>query len=102
MKDAKPFPVPKTFPCPYCGEKARRTKLRDTGIAFFSHHIEERKLVGQATFLTLYTIHYFAAKWDGEEWKLAPKVGLGSSKVCERLGDFRGNYTDWTSCDKDD
>jgi len=103
MADAKPFPVPEALTCPYCDGQALRRELNsDTGVVFFSHRLEEKVKVGQATWVTLYTIHHFAAKWDGSEWKHAPNARLGSSKVCERLGDFRGNYTDWTSCDRKD
>jgi hypothetical protein len=103
MTDAKPFPVPSAFTCPYCDRQARQSKFNPrTGVAFFTHRTEEKVKVGQATWVTLYTIHLFAVTWDGNEWKHAPGVRLGSPKVCERLGDFCGNYTDWVSCDRKD
>jgi hypothetical protein len=103
MTDVSPFPIPRAFKCPYCGVSAPRCKFEArTAVAFFSHNIEEKVKVGQATQVTLYTVHLFAATWDGSEWRHAPSARLRSPKVCERLGDFRGSYTDWTSCDKND
>ena len=103
MKDVKPFPIPRVFKCPYCGTSTPRSSfIPRTAVALFSHRTEEKVKVGQATWVTLYTVHLFAVTWDGSEWKHAPNVRLGSPKMCERLGDFRGNYTDWTSCDRKD
>jgi hypothetical protein len=105
MKDVSPFPVPKVFECPYCGAHAIQSKFDPrTGVAFFTHHVEETKKVGQVTKVILHSIHLFAVTWGGGEfgWEHSPGTRLRSSKVCERVEITRGQCSDWASCDRRD
>lgn len=71
-----PFTIPLTLACPYCGKQATRSGFNlYTGVVFYAHHpTREERLAARLPGLTLGTVHCFTAKWDGNEWKHAPKV----------------------------
>lgn len=92
------FPIPKTQPCPYCGEICGTGTLAQDGKIHHSHKIEEKVRVGDANVVTLITLHQFVTMWDGDEWVHAD-VRFGSSKVLQRIKLGNGHSTDWSSCD---
>ena len=98
-----PHPIPKRVNCPYCGELATRHNYNaDTGVASYSHSIEERHKIGQASVLVLHTVHQFNATWGGVEWAHDPNTRMQTPKIMERLELYRGGHTDWESCDGKD
>ncbi len=93
-----PFPIPKTQPCPYCGEICGSGTLAQDGKIHHSHQIEEKVRVGAANVVTLITRHKFVVMWDGDAWKHAD-VSFGPCKVIQKIELGNGYSTDWSSCD---
>ena len=91
----QPFPFPKTFPCPYCGEAARTGNYTDPSSQLHcSHAIIEKKRISQHIVVELETRHQFVVKWSGESWQAVDEP-FGSSKVCERAEFGNGENTGW-------
>lgn len=95
-----PFPIPKTFACPYCDQSGRFGSFNtDHNRAHYSHQIDECKQVGNVLHVILQTRHQFVTQWDGKAW-YAADVSFGSSKVIERIKLHDGDRTGWKSCDE--
>jgi hypothetical protein len=92
----QPFPLPKSFRCPYCKSDSPHLGGFDTGssLVHFSHKIKKYIKVGHKIHVTLETLHQFCIKWVGGEWHIVTE-GMGTSKACERVEFGNGDTTDW-------
>ncbi len=98
-EEKQPFPVPKTFDCPYCGEVATAGNFKpDGGFCHFSHKVKRRIKVGYYYYVTIETIHQFEIHWCDEGWQ-SKRHSTGSSQMCERVVLGNGDCTDWRGFD---
>ena len=97
-----PFPVPKTFTCPYCGKVASAGEFSpNQGIGHFAHKVKEMVKVGRHWRVTLETIHQFEIHWVDGVWQSSTKVS-GCHQMCERVELSNGENTDWHGYNLDD
>lgn len=90
-----PFPIPKTFECPYCGSTALQGEFKPSdGRCHFSHEVNEKVKVGFYYYVTLVTIHQFEILWVDGTWQ-SWKGCTGSHQMCERVELSNGKTTNW-------
>ena len=93
---SKPFPIPKTFDCPYCGEISRRGNLDEHDLVHCSHTIKEKVRVGKTIIIELTTLHQFVVKWKDDKWQTVD-IKFSSSKACEKVEVI--TPSGWRSCE---
>ena len=78
-----PFPVPKSFRCPYCLETGHFTSFNEErGVAHYRCVTNENKAIGKKIVAKLTTYHQFAIQWV-EGWEHCDIRGC--SDACERV-----------------
>lgn len=96
---AKPFPLPETFPCPFCEGTARQGNYTNHDcLLHFGHEIKTTHRVGQVISVVLTTQHGFAVKWISGCWVVVPE---SNPQSCERVRLHTGDMTDWRVYDQE-